>query len=156
MSRTVRRSVLGLGVAAALLLPSAAAYADGPSAVPSASAAPGRPSAVPSAPAVAGRPTPAVSATPAGTGRPSAAPVPGGPSAVPSAPAVAGKPTPAVSAPAPVPGGQVRTVPRGGAQTGEGSTGPSTPAVAGGAGLALAGLVGVGYAIRRRRADAAR
>lgn len=60
--RTVRWSVLGLGAAAALLLSSTAAQADGP--VPSAAPVPGKPavSAAPSAAPVPGKP--AVSAVP--------------------------------------------------------------------------------------------
>ncbi|MEU9131700.1 hypothetical protein AB0D08_26915 [Kitasatospora sp. NPDC048540] len=97
----------------------------------SAAFADGTPSAAPAAPSAA-----------APAARPSVAP-----SAVPSvAPtAAAGRGT---GAP------QVREVPKGGAQTGEGSTGPSTATLAGGTGLALAGVTGIGFAVARRRAGA--
>ncbi|WP_371494246.1 hypothetical protein OG871_03940 [Kitasatospora sp. NBC_00374] len=73
------------------------------------------------------------------------------------APAVT-TPSVAASAPAAAPaktdGPQVRTVPKGGAQTGEGDTGGSSVPVVLGSGLALAGVVGAGILVVRRRAGA--
>lgn len=51
-------------------------------------------------------------------------------------------------------GRQVGTVPRGGAQAGQGATGPSTTMMIGGAGIAAAGAAALGFAVLRRRAGA--
>ncbi|AUG76158.1 hypothetical protein CFP65_1256 [Kitasatospora sp. MMS16-BH015] len=82
-------------------------------------------------------PTASVSAAPSASVSP--APASGGKTAV--TPAPAGAP-------------QVKTVPKGGAQTGEGETGPSTVTLVAGSGLAAVGATALGFAVVRRRAGA--
>lgn len=101
-------------------------------------------------------PTPSVggSATPTAA-RPSAMPTaaPGGkePQPVPTCDQDGSQPKSSST-----PTSQVKAVPRGGAATGEGQTGPSAAELAGGTGLAAAGLVALAFAARKRRAGAAR
>ncbi|MFD7987506.1 hypothetical protein ACFV4M_29595 [Kitasatospora indigofera] len=134
--RAVRLALVTAGAAVALAGPATAAFADG-------------------------TPTPSVSvpASPSAGAGSGAAPAP----AAPASPRVAGG-TGATASPAPVPAPaagdrgagapQVTTVPRGGAQTGEAETGRSTVTVVAGSGLAVAGVVGIGFAVARRRAGA--
>jgi hypothetical protein len=159
--RSVRLSVLGLGVAAALALPGAAAFADGsPSAMPSAAPGAGKPLPCKpvATPGPSDKPTPSVGSPLPPQSSPASSVVP---SPVPSDSAVppcvgkggGGKPS---AMPSAAPTAQTRVVPKGGAQTGEGQTGLSTPELAGGAGLAAAGMAALAFAVRKRRAGAAR
>lgn len=75
------------------------------------------------------------------------------PSVEPTARAEA-KPSVSPTSPAEAPGPQVKVVPKGGAQTGEGDAGSSTGTVIAGSGLAAAGVAGIGFAVVRRRAGA--
>lgn len=98
----------------------------------SAAFADGTPSAAPASPSVSASAKPSFSTTPPGVAQPSVAPTAAGTGSNP----------------------QVHTVPKGGAQTGEGNTGPSTGTLAAGGGLAAAGVAGIGFAVMRRRAGA--
>ncbi|MER5640476.1 sortase-dependent protein [Kitasatospora sp. NPDC002227] len=77
--------------------------------------------------------------------------------AVSSAPTAAASPKPSVS-PSAAPAGtgtpQVKAVPKGGAQTGEGEESHSTATLVAGSGLAAVGAAGIGFAVVRRRAGA--
>ncbi|WP_051967024.1 hypothetical protein [Kitasatospora mediocidica] len=122
--RGLRLALVSLGVAAAVAGSGAVAFADGPSVAPSASAS--APSAAPSAAA----------------------------GVVGSAPSVAAGGASAAPAPARSGGPQVVTVPKGGAQTGEGTTGRSDSTWVAGGALAAVGVAGIGFAVVRRRAGA--
>ncbi|MFJ5232247.1 hypothetical protein ACIQBJ_20420 [Kitasatospora sp. NPDC088391] len=82
-------------------------------------------------------------------------PAPTAPAAVAASPSAAATPSVAVSpsarAAAPSAGTQVTAVPKGGAQTGEGTASSSLPLVLG-TGLAAVGAAGLGLVVLRRRA----
>ncbi len=141
--RTLRLALVSFGVAAAVAGSTATAFADGtPAAGPSVSA-----------PATGVKPAPAVS-TPAADVpcvqgvRPSVQPS-GAPAVQPSC-----LPKPSAAPASSGSGAQVVVVPKGGAQTGEGTTGQSSTVQLAGAGLAAAGVAAIGFAVVRRRAGA--
>ncbi|GAA3033886.1 hypothetical protein GCM10020229_51640 [Kitasatospora albolonga] len=123
--RALRFALVSAGVAGAVALSGAAAHADGSTPAPQPSASVSSPAAKPTA--VPSSPAPAVEK----------------PTASASLPAGKGSADP-----------QVKVVPKGGAQTGEGESKDSTATLVLGSGLAAAGAAGIGFAVLRRRAGA--
>ncbi|MFJ8041339.1 sortase-dependent protein [Kitasatospora sp. NPDC096147] len=123
--RALRLALVSAGVAGTVALSGAVAHADGSSPAPAAPSA----SVSPTAPAAA-------------TEKPAVTPAPVKPSASPSKPTERDGSAP-----------QVKVVPKGGAQTGEGEAQSSTTLVVG-SGLAALGAAGLGFAVLRRRAGA--